>query len=198
MGPTQVAEIQNLPNVVIKAGRAVKFFLCDNGHIESWLGETDTAGMPWRPCSKCSSRMELTTRRIKKDGTLVVPVRQKRGAKKVASKAPSEELMLKRFARCLRHPYVEYKIEYVNSGMIRVTRKGDRPVQKGGRLYRRFVEVTVDTSSMRAQIDLYGVRGWFEDFRVAGKKCKLNPVAKFLPPLSSLIVRSDRSAKGDR
>lgn len=196
-GPTQVAEIAHLPNVQLVVGRAVKFFLCSNGHIEPWLGEEDLATSAPRPCRICHRGMELTSRRIRKDGTLAVTTR-KSGQKKPAGvvKAQSEKILLRRFARCLHHPYVEYVVEYPTPSMLRVRRKGDMPVRTGGRIYRRFVEVTIDTTTMRANIDLYGISGWFEDFRVAGKKCKLNPVATFYPALSVMV--KCKTAKGGR
>jgi hypothetical protein len=199
MGPTKVEDIEHLPNVVIKPGRSVKFFLCDNGHIEPWVGEPDNSSLPWRPCRQCNKPMQLTSRRIHKDGTLTPTKTGPRAVKaKVPPKELTEKVLLHRLARGLvmSHPYASYKVEWVSDTLIRVTRAGDRPWQQGNRIYRRYVEVTVDPVEMKARINCVGVSGWFEEFRIAAKRVKLFPVGVFNPPLSTLIVRKAKAKGG--
>jgi len=196
MPPTQVTDLG--PEFLNIGKRSVKFFLCESGaHWEPWRGETDNPSLPWRPCKKCGQKMELTSRRITPDGKLAPFKKQARHATRAEKQAASTRAVLRRFLRHIHHPYIKYKkTEWGDDVTAEVTRKNERPRQVGNKLYYRYALVEVVGEST-VSVKLYGVRGWWEEFRVAGKRAHVSVCPKFMPEEERIIYVKMRKEPDD-
>lgn len=173
--PTRLAQVAGLSNLPVRAGGAVRFFICEASHIEGWCGEEDKDPMPYRPCSVCRLPMTIVSLRLMKDGALKKFTRreqQKAKDEKKVRVVSVERLLNKLIKMSTRqNPFVEYKVLEEDVGKRVVGRVGDRPWRKGRLMYRRCV--VLETMGVGVKATMKGVAGWVEDFRVAAKKMKL-------------------------
>ena len=164
----------------VRRVKRAKFFRCQDGHAESYLGEDDGQGIPWRPCKVCHKPMRLVEAHIL-DGKLVgeqavldakrlkpgVTDRYNR-TNKVRMVKPGT--LLKRLLKRLpQFEVIGQKHRIVTDVEVKIGHKGDTGV---GGLERMHLVLLIDEQH-QVYIEAVGAFGWAQEVKeVLKRKCR--------------------------